>query len=160
MSRVEIDEGYSFLFDVWVTFNASRALLDRALRPSGLSAEEFALYSAVGRSPKTPTELGQLMGLPPTTMSSILNRLDTRGHINRVPNVLDARSYTVELTPAGRQALAGADKLFRPVLAQVQAALDRPVSDVREALAAITAAARKTDTTEPLKHPDTHQETA
>ena len=67
------DDGYTLLFDVWVVANSTRAVLDEALRPSGLSAEEFALYSAVRRDGGiTPTELASLMALPPTTVSSIV----------------------------------------------------------------------------------------
>jgi DNA-binding MarR family transcriptional regulator len=89
------------------------------------------------------------MGLPATTVSSIVNRLDRRTHIRRVPNALDARSYLIELTPAGRKALRAADKLFRPVLSQVQAGLDRPTADVRNVLAAVTDAARQADADRP-----------
>ena len=43
------DDGYTLLFDVWLLANSTRAVIDGALRPSGLGAEEFALYSP-GRS--------------------------------------------------------------------------------------------------------------
>lgn len=137
------DDGGTLLFDVWVVANSTRALLDRALRPSGLSAEEFALYSAIGPGGGiTPTELASLMALPPTTISSIVARLERRGHVQRVPNPGDARSYRIGLTAAGRAAHTAAGALFAPVLGRVEAALGLPASQARSTLAAINSAVR------------------
>lgn len=134
-------DGYTLLFDVWVVANSTRALLDRALRPSGLSAEDFALYSAIRRdNGVTPTELSSLMALPPTTVSSIVARLERRGHVRRAPNPADARSYRIQLTPSGQAAHAAAGELFTPVSATVEAALSIPPVQARDALAAINAA--------------------
>lgn len=135
------DDGYTLLFDVWVVANSARALLDRALRPSGLSADDFALYSAIRRDGGvTPTELSALMALPPTTVSSIVTRLERRGHVRRTPNPADARSYRIQLTPAGQAAHAAAGELFTPVLSRVEAALSIPPSRAHDTLAAINAA--------------------
>jgi len=135
------DDGYTVLFDVWVVANSTRALLDRTLRPSGLSAEDFALYSAIRREGGvTPTELSSLMALPPTTVSSIVTRLQRRGHVRRSPNPADARSYRIQLTPSGQAAHTAAAELFTPVLARVQAALSIPPGQARDALAAINSA--------------------
>jgi DNA-binding MarR family transcriptional regulator len=135
------DDGYTLLFDVWVVASSTRALLDQALRPSGLSAEEFALYSAIRRDGGvTPTELASLMALPPTTISSIVARLRRRGHVRRAANPGDARSYRVELTAAGGAAHAAAASLFAPVLDRVEAALSLPTDQARATLASINAA--------------------
>jgi DNA-binding MarR family transcriptional regulator len=135
------DDGYTLLFDVWVVANSTRALLDRALRPSGLSAEDFALYSAIRRDGGvTPTELSSLMALPPTTVSSMVARLERRGHVRRSPNPADARSYRIQLSPSGQAAHAAAGELFTPVLGRVEAALSIPPGRARDALAAINSA--------------------
>ena len=135
------DDGYTLFFDVWVVASSTRALLDRALRPSGLSAEDFALYSAIRRDGGvTPTELSSLMALPPTTVSSIVTRLERRGHVRRVPNPADARSYRIQLTPSGQAAHTAAGELFTPVLGRVEAALSIPPGQARDALAAINSA--------------------
>ncbi len=137
------DDGYTLLFDMWVAANSARAALDEALRPSGLGAEEFALYSAVRRDGGiTPTELASLMALPPTTVSSIVGRLERRGHVRRAPNPGDGRSYRIELTEAGTAAHAAAAGLFAPVLAKVESALGPGVSGARTVLAAIRDAVR------------------
>ncbi|MGO8958507.1 MAG: MarR family winged helix-turn-helix transcriptional regulator [Streptosporangiaceae bacterium] len=137
------DDGYTLLFDMWVAANSARAVLDEALRPSGLGAEEFALYSAIRRDGGiTPTELASLMALPPTTVSSIVGRLERRGHARRAPNPGDGRSYRIELTAAGMAAHAAAARLFAPVLAKVESALAAEVAGARALLAAIRDAVR------------------
>jgi DNA-binding MarR family transcriptional regulator len=135
------DNGHTLLFDIWVVANSTRSLLDQALHPSGLSAEQFALYSAVRRDGGvTPTELASLMALPATTVSSIVARLERRGHLKRAPNPDDGRSCRIQLTTAGHAAHAAAAELFGPVLAKVQAALTVPLPQALATLADINSA--------------------
>jgi DNA-binding MarR family transcriptional regulator len=132
------DDGYTVLFDVWVVANSTRAVLDEALRPSGLGGEEFALYSAIRRDGGiTPTELASLMALPATTVSSIVARLERRGHVRRAPNPGDARSYRIQLTEPGMAAHAAAAGFFMPVLARVESALGSGAAEARAVLAVI-----------------------
>jgi DNA-binding MarR family transcriptional regulator len=134
-------EDSTLLFDVWVLANSTRALLDRTLRASGLSAEEFAQYSAIRRAGSiSPTELATIMGLAPTTISSSLARLERRGHIRRTPNPSDARSYQIQLTPAGLRAHRHAAELFAPVLRDVKSALPMSMANAQSALAALSSA--------------------
>lgn len=133
--------GHTLLFQVWVVANSTRSLLDQALRPSGLSADEFALYSVLRRDGGvTPTQLAALMALPPTTASSIVTRLERRGHVQRVPNPDDARSYRIQLTTAGHASHTAAAKLFGPVLARVQVVLTVPLPQALATLADINSA--------------------
>lgn len=133
----------TLLFEVWLVANSTRALLDGALRASGLSADDFALYSALARPGGiTPTELASLMALPPTTVSSIVRRLERRGHVCRTPNPGDARSYRIELTRHGHAAHSRAGELFLPVLGDVEASLGIPVSQAENVLRLIEAAVR------------------
>jgi DNA-binding MarR family transcriptional regulator len=136
-------KGRTLLFDVWLVANSTRALLDRALSPSGLNAEDFALYSALVRpGGATPTELATMMALAPTTISSTVRRLERRGHICRTPNPADARSYRIELTSSGHDAHTRAGQLFLPVLAHVEGSLGMPVSEAENVLRLIEAAVR------------------
>lgn len=137
------DNGHTLLFDVWVVANSTRSLLDQALHSSGLTAEEFALYSALRRDGGvTPTQLAALMALPATTVSSIVARLERRGHLMRVPNPDDGRSYRIQLTTAGQSAHTAAAELFGPVLAEVHAALTVPLRQALATLADINSAVR------------------
>lgn len=122
-----IDPGLTnVLFDAWLVSRAVHALIDDAIGPSGLDADEFAVYSVLASGTvMTPSELADWMAAPATTVSSYVKRFERRGHVKRVPNPQDRRSYRVELTTAGRQVHRAAGALFQPVLNDVDAALGK-----------------------------------
>lgn len=134
---MESGDSSNLLFDVWTLASATRALLNDALTGSGLTAEEFALYSLLHIRGRTPTELARALHLPATTMSSTLRRLDQRGHTRRRTDPDDRRSSRVELSAAGRAAHRRAGKAFAPVLARVEEALGGSVADTRDRLLGI-----------------------
>ena len=117
----DLDAGLAnVLFDVWLVSRAATALIDDAVRPSGLDSDEFAVYSVLASTQgMTPTELSHWMAAPATTVSSYVKRFERRGHVQRVPHPQDGRSYRVELTAAGRRAHRTAGELFLPVLHEV-----------------------------------------
>src|SRR5215813_752766 len=53
---------------------------------------------------RSVSELGRAVGTRPTTITSVLDRLERRGHITRGPRLGDRRGVLIELTPSGRQA--------------------------------------------------------
>jgi DNA-binding MarR family transcriptional regulator len=109
--------GTNVLFDVWLVSRATTGLLDHALAPTGLSADEFGLYSVLTSAETlTPTDLARWMSAPTTTVSSYIKRLESRGHAVRERNPNDGRSFVVRLTPAGRRAHNAAGAAFLPVL--------------------------------------------
>ncbi len=112
------------LFGVWLVSRATTSLLDQALAPSGLDADEFGVYSVLASGEDlTPTDLARWMAAPTTTVSSYLKRFEGRGHIRRRPNPNDGRSSRIELTEAGRRAHREAGARFLPILAKVEAVL-------------------------------------
>ncbi len=125
------------LFDVWLISRATNALLDDALQPVGLTADEFAVYSVLRAGPLTPTELAEWMAAPPTTVSSYVKRFEARQHVARIANPDDGRSYRLTLTEEGALVHEDAGAHFLPVLDSVEAALGRSSSTVRNALAAL-----------------------
>src|SRR4051794_41624551 len=80
------------LFSTWLVSRAVNDLVDRAVLGSGLTGDEFAIYSLLVAGPITPTELATWMAAPPTTISSFIKRLESRGHLAREPNPRDGRS--------------------------------------------------------------------
>jgi MarR family transcriptional regulator, organic hydroperoxide resistance regulator len=52
------------------------------------------------------SELGAAVGARPTTLTSVLDRLERRGHITRGTRPGDRRAVLIELTPSGRVAAA------------------------------------------------------
>ncbi len=112
------------LFDVWLVSRAVDALINDAIRPSGLDADEYAIYSVLSSGDAmTPTELARWMAAPATTVSSYIKRFERRGHVERVANPDDGRSYRVRLTGEGRRTHTEASTLFRPLLTDVEEVL-------------------------------------
>lgn len=132
----KIDPGVAnVLFDVWLVSRAVHALIDDVIRPSGLDADEFAIYSVLASGTAImPSELAGWMAAPPTTVSSYVKRFERRGHVRRVPNPDDRRSYRVELTSAGREAHQAAGALFQPTLDHVDQALEASAGETRQRL--------------------------
>lgn len=128
-------EGTNVLFDLWMVYRTATGLLDEALAPAGLTADEFGVYSVLTSSDTmTPTELARWMWAPPTTVSSYVKRFEKRGHLVRERNANDGRSFVLRLTPEGRQAHQAGVEAFVPVLAQVVAGLGSAESAVRQSL--------------------------
>lgn len=144
-SRHPVDDvregGTNVLFDVWLVSRSTTQLLDAALASTGLTGDEFGIYSVLTSAEAlTPTELARWMSAPPTTVSSYVKRLEERKHVVREPNPDDKRSYRVRLTPEGRRAHQAAGQAFMPVLDHVVAALGGNESAVRAALGDLHAA--------------------
>ena len=60
-------DGLNVLFEVWLVARATVQTLDRVLRPSGLNAEDFAVYSMLSApGGATPTELARWMAAIPS----------------------------------------------------------------------------------------------
>lgn len=123
------------LFHVWLVSRATTDLLDSALRASGLDADEFAVYSLLmSADAVTPGALAKWMAAPATTVSSYVKRMEGRGHVERVPNPVDRRSYGLHLTDAGRRKHHEAAELFLPLLEGLLGLLGSTEPLVRRAL--------------------------
>jgi len=67
-------------------------------------SEVNALANLAGRDGQTVSELAAACGARPTTLTSVLDRLERRGHVARGRRAGDRRAVLIELTPAGRRA--------------------------------------------------------
>jgi DNA-binding MarR family transcriptional regulator len=129
------EEDVDPLFMVWLAARSTEDLLDRVLAPTGVKGDEFAIYSVLAASPGiTPSELSRWMAAPPTSVSSYVKRLETRGHLTRRPHPRDRRSYRIHLTAAGKRTHQAAVDLFTPVRTQVIESLADQDGPVRDAL--------------------------
>ena len=73
---------------------------------TGLSGRELDLVALVGSSgPTSVKSLVADLGLPRSTMTAIVDRLEARGLIKRLPNPKDRRSVILEATPSALEAL-------------------------------------------------------
>ena len=81
------------------------AELDDVLRPHGLT---FARYEALvlltfSRAGSLPLgKMGERLQVHPTSVTSIVNRLELGGHVVRRPHPRDGRAVLAEITPEGR----------------------------------------------------------
>jgi DNA-binding MarR family transcriptional regulator len=77
-------------------------LVERELAADGVEANGYAVLSLIGaRAGMRLTELSEQLGMPLTTASDVVRRLEGRGHVRRRPNPNDKRSFLFELTARG-----------------------------------------------------------
>ncbi len=85
--------------------------LDAILRPHGLT---FARYEALvlltfsSRGSLPLGKMGERLQVHPTSVTSIVRRLESDGLVVRRPHPDDGRGVLAEITPAGRAAVEGA----------------------------------------------------
>jgi DNA-binding MarR family transcriptional regulator len=102
-------------------------LVDRELAADGVAAADYALLSLVGaRGPARLTEVAAELGMPLTTASDAVRRLEARGHVRREPNPDDGRSVLVELTEAGDAEWRRGWPALRRITEQLGETLDDP----------------------------------
>lgn len=82
------------------------AELDELLRPHGLT---FARYEALvlltfSRAGALPLgKMGERLQVHPTSVTSIIDRLEAAGHVTRAPHPTDGRTVLATITESGRQ---------------------------------------------------------
>jgi MarR family transcriptional regulator, organic hydroperoxide resistance regulator len=87
------------------TTHATLHVLTTQLAGLDLTSSEInALANLADGRRRTVSELGAAAGTRPTTLTSVLDRLERRGLITRGTRPGDRRSVLIELTPSGRQA--------------------------------------------------------
>jgi DNA-binding MarR family transcriptional regulator len=131
------------LLRVWITAQLVEELLDDEFRRHGLSQHDFAVSSSLRLlQPVTPTALAAALGVPPTTLSAALARLERRGHLVRTANPEDGRSHLLELTPDGLAAVEAALPAFRGALERLREQLGERRDEVAELLGVLDEALR------------------
>ena len=113
--------------------------------PSGLVGGEYAVASwlnVCGQA--TPTELAADLGMKPTTLTSIIERLVRKRQIRRRPNPEDGRSYLLELTAKGKATNAGNAERFDAVMRRVLGNLEGDRETILEHMRVLEAALRRT----------------
>src|SRR6476659_8829506 len=85
--------------------------LDAILRPHGLT---FARYEALvllvfsSRGSLPLGKMGERLQVHPTSVTSIVQRLESAGLVRRRPHPADGRAVLCEITPAGRELVEAA----------------------------------------------------
>jgi DNA-binding MarR family transcriptional regulator len=116
------------------------ALLSRsfAADKAPLTTDEFAVYSLLRLAgPTTPTRLAHDLGMPASTMTHYLRRMDAAGHLSRRPNPDDRRSSLVELTAAGVEATVACFPAFGAAIGAFRQHLMMPEKELLTAMSAM-----------------------
>jgi DNA-binding MarR family transcriptional regulator len=143
MSKLE-SRRRNILFRLFILGQLANDLVDTAMRRDKLNPNGFAVASAIRAfQPITPTELANLLGMPPTTLSSYLRRLEARRHVKRRPNPDDGRSSLLELTKLGDRYVVAGFPALRGSVARVEEHLDYPAEDLDLALDRLEDAMRR-----------------
>ena len=117
--------GRNVLFRLFILGQLADDLLGRAMADLTLNSNDFAVQSAIRAfQPITPTRLSALLGMPPTTLSSYLRRLEARRQIRRRPNPDDGRSTLLEVTKLGGRNVVAALPALQGSIARVHERLD------------------------------------
>jgi MarR family transcriptional regulator, organic hydroperoxide resistance regulator len=110
-------KSYSILLELQRATHASLGRLSAELADLDLSASEINALGNLADGPVTPTQLGTAIGIRPTTLTSVLDRLERRGLLTRGVRAGDRRSVLLTLTPDGeagatavRAAMAAVEK--------------------------------------------------
>ena len=104
----------------------------------GMRLKSYLLLSNLRDGALPQSELCTSMHLDPNNCVLMLNDLEAAGHVERRRDPADRRRHIVVLTPAGRKALAGADRAVESLEDEVLAAL---APEEREALRGLLARA-------------------
>jgi DNA-binding MarR family transcriptional regulator len=136
--------GRNVLFRLFILGQLADDLLGRAMVDLPLNANDFAVQSAIRAfQPVTPTRLAALLGMPPTTLSSYLRRLEARRQIKRRRNPEDGRSSLLEVTKIGDRNVVAAFPALRGSIARVHEQLDYSSQDLDLALDRLEDALRR-----------------
>lgn len=89
------------------TYQAFESYSTNHVKEMGLTMTQFDILATLGNQPPmTCKELGQKTLILKGTMTGVLERMEAKGLIERIPNEEDGRSYRIGLTKSG-------DKLFK-----------------------------------------------
>jgi DNA-binding MarR family transcriptional regulator len=103
---------------------AMRRLRD-AHTDHNLSPRQFHLLGLLhDQGPTGQQELGQVMGVDPSVLVTLLNPLEADGYVSRQRDPADRRRHVVALNPAGGQHLAAAAQAQRAAEDQLLSSLD------------------------------------
>ena len=87
------------------------AQIDPLLKPLALTFARYELLmllSFTREGAASMTTLGERLMIHPTSVTSLVDRLERAGHVTREPNPADRRGVLARITPKGRRAAAQA----------------------------------------------------
>jgi DNA-binding MarR family transcriptional regulator len=114
-------------------------LVGRELQADGVESDTYAVLSLIGaRGSVRLTDFAEELGLPLTTMSDVVRRLEARGHVRRRANPEDGRSFLFELSARGDREWRRGWGALQRIDEQLREDID--FDDMRTALSSLGAA--------------------
>lgn len=121
---------------------AARALarrFDLALKPAGLTNQQFSLMMALNRPEPPPMgPVAKLLAMDRTTLTAALKPLSARGWVLIEPDPKDKRGKRLKLTAQGATALASAVPIWKEVHAEIEAGMTSAPEALRKGLMEIS----------------------
>jgi DNA-binding MarR family transcriptional regulator len=135
-----VDSGWSALLALQRATHATLQVLAAELVDLDLTASEInALANLADGRGRAVSELGAAVGIRPTTLTSVLDRLERRGHITRGARPGDRRAVVIGLTASGQAAAATIRQAIGALEARALAALPATaLAGLRSGLEALT----------------------
>ena len=128
-----------------VVAQLSGALVVQVVEGSDVTATEYALTSWLGNQGRaTPSELAFDLGMAPTTVSTLIDRLVQKQQIRRVRHPEDGRSYLVELTRRGVATNVRNSRRLERCIARLHEHLEGDAEEILAALRLLEEALRRT----------------
>ena len=112
----------SLMKELASTYQAFEAYSTSHIKRLGLTTTQFDILATLGNQPPmTCSELGEKTLILKGTMTGVLERMEAKGLIEKIPNQADGRSYMIGLTKSG-------DKLFKKIFPEHLQYLERAFS--------------------------------
>ena len=142
MNSETVSSHWSALLALQRATHATLQLLAAELVGLDLTVSEInALANLADGRGRTVSELGADVGSRPTTLTSVLDRLERRGHIVRGALPGDRRAVLIELTDSGREVADMIRRTFAEVERRALGGLPaETIAAFREVLQALTGA--------------------
>ncbi len=84
---------------------------ETAARAIDISRNDLRCINLLEAGPKAPSDLAQALGLTRGSVTTLLDRLESRGFVERIAHPTDRRGLRVKLKPAVFKEMAG---IYRP----------------------------------------------
>lgn len=83
---------------------------EQTCQKTGISLPQYRLLVSAAQGPQRASQLAAAVGVSRPTLTSLVDGLEDAGLVKRVPVATDRRGIRLELTDAGREATARADR--------------------------------------------------
>ena len=113
MAEDDAPKRFTLLYQLYLASQSSRRFMKAALAGTGLTGEQYALYSYLyGNGPRTMSQAARDFGLAVTTVATMLAPHLDSGELERLPHPTDRRARLIALTELGRSRMEAAIPAF------------------------------------------------